>query len=156
MTNSTRGDHSGRKLKVGVVVSRFNEKVTNKLLRGALDGLKDCGVAQKNVNVVSVPGAFEIPGAAKKLIQAGKLDAVVCLGAVIRGETDHSTFVSSAAQQGILQVSLESGIPCTFGVLTTDTVEQAVERAGGSFGNKGYEAATDAVEMANLYKRIGR
>jgi 6,7-dimethyl-8-ribityllumazine synthase len=150
-----RGNRSGRRLKIGVVVSRFNEKVTDKLLQGALEGLEACGVSQRNVDVVSVPGAFEIPGAAKKLIQANKLDAVVCLGAVIKGQTEHSTFVSSAAQQGILQVSLESGVPCTFGVLTTDTVEQAIQRAGGSYGNKGYEAATDAVEMANLYKRIG-
>lgn len=149
-----RGDRSGRRLKIGVVVSRFNEKVTDKLLQGALEGLEACGVSQRNVDVVSVPGAFEIPGAAKKLIQASKLDAVVCLGAVIKGQTEHFTFVSSAAQQGILQVSLESGVPCTFGVLTTDTVEQAMGRAGGLFGNKGYEAATDAVEMANLYKRL--
>ena len=154
MTN-LRGDHSGRRLKIGVVVSRFNQKVTDKLLQGALEALEACGVSKRNIDVVSVPGAFEIPAVVKKLIQTKKMDAVVCLGAVIRGETEHSTFVSSAAQQGILQVSLESGIPCTFGVLTTDTVEQAMGRAGGSHGNKGYEAATDAVEMANLYKRLG-
>jgi 6,7-dimethyl-8-ribityllumazine synthase len=153
--NTKRGDRAGRKLNIGVVVSRFNEKVTDRLLRGALDGLEACGVSKRNVDVVSVPGAFEIPGATKRLIKAKKVDAIVCLGAVIRGQTEHFTFVSSAAQQGIMQVSLESGIPCTFGVLTTDTVDQAMERAGGSFGNKGYEAATDAVEMANLYRSIG-
>lgn len=151
----TRGEHSGRKLKIGVVVSRFNEEVTSRLLSGALSALEACGVALKNTFVVSVPGAFEIPGAAKRLIEAKNVDAVVCLGAVIRGETEHFHYVSSAAQQGVLRVSLDSGVPCTFGVLTTNSADQAMERAGGDQGNKGYEAATDAVEMADLYRRIG-
>lgn len=144
----------GRNLRIAVVVSRFNEEVTKRLLEAALQGLAEAGVKKRSIQVVSVPGAFELAGTAKKLAETGTVDAVVCLGAVVRGETEHSTYVSSAAQQGILRVGLETGIPVTFGVLTTETLEQALERSGGVVRNQGYEAALDAVEMANLYGEI--
>ncbi len=126
-----QGDHEGAALRIGVVVSRFNESVTGALLKGAL-----------------------LAGTAGRLASSGTVDAVVCLGAVIRGQTEHFTFVAAAAQEGILRVSLDTGIPITFGVLTTDDFEQAEARAGGQAGNKGYEAALDAVEMANLYRSL--
>jgi 6,7-dimethyl-8-ribityllumazine synthase len=152
-----QGDHDGSNLRIGVVVSRFNESVTGALCRGALEALEEAKVPSDSVTVVSVPGAFEIAGAARQLATSGRVDAVVCLGAVIRGETDHFTFVAAAAQEGILRVMLDLGVPVTFGVLTTDDFEQAKARAGagGEAGNKGYEAALDAVEMANLYRLIG-
>lgn len=145
----------GKRLRVGVVVSRFHEEVTKRLLEGAMQALAEAKVRKRDMLVVSVPGAFELAGAAKRLALSGRMDAIVCLGAVVRGETEHFTYVASAAQQGILEVGLESGIPVTFGVLTTETVDQAIERSGGVEGNKGYEAALDAIEMANLYKEIG-
>ena len=169
-----QGSHDGGALRVGVVVSRFNEAVTEALLAGALEGLDETGVPAGAVTVVSVPGAFELPGTARQLAASGSVDAVVCLGAVIRGQTEHFTFVAAAAQEGILRVSLDTGVPVIFGVLTTDDMEQAEARAGlagsgadaagsdaggadaGGFGNKGYEAALDAVEMANLYRRLAR
>lgn len=135
-----------------MVVSRFNDAVTDALLQGAAEALAGAGVSDDAVTVVSVPGAFEIPGTARQLAVSGRVDAVVCLGAVIRGDTEHFTFVAAAAQEGILRVILDTGIPVTFGVLTTDDLSQAEERAGGPAGNKGYEAALDAVEMANLYR----
>ena len=153
-----QGDHDGSSLRMGVVVSRFNESVTDALLEGALEALEEAKVPSEEITVVSVPGAFEIAGAACKLAASGRADAVVCLGAVIRGQTDHFTFVAAAAQEGILRVILDLGIPVIFGVLTTDDFEQAEARAGlgdGKAGNKGYEAALDAVEMANLYRMIG-
>lgn len=150
-----RGDHQGKGLQIGIVVSRFNEDITDALLHGALRALEDAEVPESSIRVVSVPGAFEIPGAAQQLARSGEVDAVVCLGAVIRGETEHFTYVASAAQEGILRAGLDTGIPMTFGVLTTESVEQAEERAGGEeSGNKGYEAAMDAVEMANLYREL--
>ncbi|MGH2705437.1 MAG: 6,7-dimethyl-8-ribityllumazine synthase [Actinomycetota bacterium] len=149
-----RGEHNGGELRIGVVASRFNEEITSRLLEGALKALEIAGVAGESVLVVSVPGAFEVPGAAAQLASSKRVDAVVCLGAVVRGETEHFTFVAAAAQEGILRASLDTGVPMTFGVLTTDTVEQALERAGGEAGNKGYEAALDAVEMATLYREL--
>ena len=146
------GSHDGTGLRIGIVASRFNREVTDELLRGAVDALREAGVGEDDVVCISVPGAFEIPGAAQRL--TGIVDGVVCLGAVIRGETEHFTYVASAVQQGVLRVSLDTGVPITFGVLTTETVAQAMERAGGSLGNKGAEAALDAVEMANLYKLL--
>lgn len=151
-----RGSHRGRGLRVGIVISRFNEEITKRLLDGALEALEEAGVGRRSVTLVSVPGAFEIPGAAQRLAASGRVDAVVCVGAVIRGETEHFTFVAAAAQEGILRVALDTGIPVTFGVLTTETVDQAIERSGGAYGNKGHEAALDAVEMANLYREVGR
>ncbi len=148
-----KGDPDGKDLKIGVVISRFNTAITDKLLEGALQGLLDCGVHPDNVTVVSVPGAIEIPGAAKKLVS--QVDAIVTLGAVVRGETEHFTYVCKAAQEGMIQVALDSGVPMTFGVLTTENSEQALARCGGAKGHKGYEVAQDAVELANTYKMIG-
>jgi 6,7-dimethyl-8-ribityllumazine synthase len=151
-----RGDHDGTGLRVAVVVSRFNGAITDALLNGALQALAGAGVPDDSVTVISVPGAFEIPGTARQLAVSGRVDAVICLGAVIRGDTEHFTFVAAAAQEGILRVILDTGIPVTFGVLTTGDLSQAEERAGGQAGNKGYEAALDAVEMANLYSLLAR
>lgn len=149
-----RGNLRGKGLRVGIVVSRFNEEITKRLEAGALQALEELGVSKRSITLVSVPGAFEVPGAAARLAASGKVDAIVCLGAVIKGDTAHDTHVAAAAQQGVLRVGLDSGLPVTFGVLTTNNVDQAWERSGGSHGNKGYEAATDAVEMANLYRDL--
>ena len=140
--------------KFGLVVSRFNDFITEKLLSGALDALVRIGAADKDIEVVKVPGAFEIPLAAKKLAQKGRYHAVICLGAVIRGATPHFDYVSAEVSKGIAQVSLESSIPIIFGVVTTDTLEQAIERAGTKSGNKGWSAAMAAVEMANLIEAV--
>ena len=137
-----------------LVVSRFNDFVTGKLLEGALDALIRSGANDKSIDIVKVPGAFEIPLAAKKLAQKGRYHAVICLGAVIRGATPHFDYVSAEVSKGIAQVSLESSIPIIFGVVTTDTLEQAIERAGTKSGNKGWSAAMAAVEMANLLEAV--
>jgi 6,7-dimethyl-8-ribityllumazine synthase len=150
-----RGELNGRGLRIGIVVSRFNHAITQRLLEGAEQALEEAGVSAGTVTTVSVPGAFEIPGAAKQLACRNKVDAIVCLGAVVRGQTEHFTYVSKAVQEGVLAVSLETGVPITFGVLTTDDFEQAMDRTGGHLGHKGYEAAQDAVEMANTYRLIG-
>lgn len=151
-----RGDGAkGRGLKIGIVVSRFHTQITDRLLDGALDALTQAGVSRRSTTVVSVPGAFELPIAAKRLVQAKKPDAVVCVGAVIRGETEHFTYVCKAAQEGIVAVSLELEIPVTFAVLTTDDWQQAMARAQPGSGNKGYQAARDAVELANTFRLIG-
>ncbi|SCX96422.1 6,7-dimethyl-8-ribityllumazine synthase [Butyrivibrio sp. INlla14] len=139
-------------VKVGIVVARFNEFITSKLLGGAIDGLKRENVKEEDIEVAWVPGAFEIPLIAKKMAESGKYDAVICLGAVIRGATSHYDYVCSEVSKGIAQVSMNSGIPVMFGVLTTDTIEQAVERAGTKAGNKGFECAQGAIEMVNLIK----
>jgi len=141
-------------LKFGVVVGRFNEFIGGKLLSGAIDGFKRHGVEEENIEIAWVPGAFEIPLAAKKMVNTKKYDAVICLGAVIKGSTPHFDFVSSEVSKGIANVSLETGVPVIFGVLTTDTIEQAIERAGTKAGNKGFDAAVTAIEMANLLKQI--
>lgn len=142
----------GEGLKVGLVVGRFNEFITGKLLSGALDALKRHGVNDNDVDVAWVPGAYEIPVIAKKMVNLNKYDAVICLGAVIRGSTPHFDFVASEVSKGVAKISLESGVPVIFGVLTTDTIEQAIERAGTKAGNKGWEAAATAIEMSNLMK----
>jgi 6,7-dimethyl-8-ribityllumazine synthase len=142
-------------LKVAILVTRFNQYVTERLLEGALDAFERHGGKAADVDVVRVPGAFELPLAAKRLAGGGRYDALVALAAVIRGETPHFEYVSSAATTGLTQVALESGVPVGFGVLTTDTLEQAVERAGAKAGNKGAEALLSAVEMANLMKELG-
>ena len=139
-------------VKVGIVVARFNEFITSKLLGGAIDGLKRENVKEEDIEVAWVPGAFEIPLIAKKMAECGKYDAVICLGAVIRGATSHYDYVCSEVSKGIAQVSMNSGIPVMSGVLTTDTIEQAVERAGTKAGNKGFECAQGAIEMVNLIK----
>ena len=139
---------------MAIVVSRFNEPVSSRLLRGAMDGLIAHGVQDQDVTVAWVPGAFEIPQVARRLAQRGGLDAIVCLGAVIRHETDHYRYIAEEASRGIAEVGREMGIPMAFGVLTTDTEEQAMERAGGKEGNKGYDAALTAIEMANLIRLL--
>ena len=140
--------------KFALVVSRFNDFITAKLLSGALDALVRSGAADEDLEVVKVPGAFEIPLVAKKMAKTGRFDAVICLGAVIRGSTPHFDYVSAEVSKGIAMVGMESEIPIIFGVITTDTIEQAIERAGAKAGNKGWSAAIDAVEMANLFELI--
>ena len=138
----------------GIIVGRFNEFIGGKLLSGAIDGLKRHGVDEDDIEITWVPGAFEIPLVAKKMAKTKKYDGVICLGAVIRGATPHFDYVSSEVSKGIASVSLETELPVIFGILTTDTIEQAIERSGTKAGNKGYEAAVTAIEMANLLKEI--
>jgi 6,7-dimethyl-8-ribityllumazine synthase len=142
-------------LKFALVVSRFNSFITERLLEGALDCLRRKGVNEEDLTVVRVPGAWEIPLTAKRLVQARSHDGLICLGAVIRGSTPHFDYVAAEVSKGIAQVSLESGVPIAFGILTTDTLEQAIERAGSKAGNKGFAAAEAAVEMVNLLKELG-
>ena len=141
--------------KFAVVVSRFNDFITERLVGGAVDALVRCGAKDDDIDVVKVPGAFEIPLIAKKMAQKKKYDAVICLGAVIRGATPHFDYVSAEVSKGIAVVSIESEIPVIFGIITTDTLEQAIERAGAKSGNKGFSAAMAAVEMANLLETVG-
>lgn len=141
-------------LKFGIIVGRFNEFIGGKLLSGALDALKRHGVNEEDIDIAWVPGAFEIPLVAKKMAKSGRYDGVICLGAVIRGATPHFDYVSNEVTKGIAHVSLDAEMPVVFGVLTTDTIEQAIERAGTKAGNKGYDAAVTAIEMANLLKEI--
>ena len=143
-----------RDIKLGIVAARFNEFITSKLLSGAMDGLIRHEVAQEDVEVAWVPGAFEIPLIAQKMAESGKYDAVICLGAVIRGATSHYDLVCNEAAKGVAQVGLKTGVPVLFGVVTTDTIEQAIERAGTKAGNKGYDCATSAIEMVNLIRQI--
>ena len=148
------GVYSGEGLKIGIIASRFNEFITSKLVSGAEDCLKRHGVADDDMSVAWVPGAFEIPVIAKRMASSGKYDAVICVGAVIRGVTSHYDYVCSEVSKGIAAVSLETGIPVLFGILTTDTIEQAIERAGTKAGNKGTDCAMSALEMVNLIKNI--
>lgn len=141
-------------IRVGIVAARFNEFITSKLLAGAVDGLKRHQVSEDNIDVAWVPGAFEIPLIASKMASSGRYDAVICVGAVIRGSTSHYDYVCSEVSKGIAQVSLSSGIPVMFGVLTTENIEQAIERAGSKSGNKGFDCATGAIEMVNLIRGI--
>jgi len=154
MVRYIEGEPNAFGLKIGIVVSRFNDFITSHLLSGALETLGQHGADEKDIEVVRVPGAFEIPMAAKKLCDAKKYDAVVCLGAVIRGATPHFDYVAGEAARGVAMIAREAGIPVVFGVLTTDNVEQAVERAGGKSGNKGVDAALAAIEMATLYRKL--
>ncbi len=141
-------------IKIGIVASRFNEFIVSKLIGGAEDGLTRHGVADDDITLAWVPGAFEIPLVAKKMAESGKYDAVICLGAVIRGATSHYDYVCAEVSKGIAQASLSSGVPVMFGILTTDTIEQAIERAGTKAGNKGYDCALGAIEMINLMKQV--
>ena len=141
-------------MKVGIVVARFNEFITNKLLGGAVDGLTRHGVADENSTTAWVPGAFEIPLIAEKMAKSGKYDAIICLGAVIRGATSHYDYVCNEVSKGVAQVGLQAEIPVLFGVVTTENIEQAIERAGTKAGNKGYDCALSAIEMANLIQQI--
>jgi len=140
--------------KFGIVIARFNSFIAERLLEGALDTLMRSGVKDKEIEVARVPGAFEIPLVAQKMVKSGKYDAVICLGAVIRGSTPHFDFVANEATKGIAQASMESGVPIIFGVLTTDSIEQAIERAGSKAGNKGSECAATAIEMVNLLPQL--
>lgn len=142
------------KIRIGIVAARFNEFITSKLLGGAVDCLKRHGISEEDMEVAWVPGAFEIPLIASKMAGCGKYDAVICLGAVIRGSTTHYDYVCSEVSKGIAQVSLSSGIPVMFGVLTTENIEQAIERAGTKAGNKGFDCAAGAIEMVNLIRGI--
>ena len=141
-------------IRVGIVAARFNEFITSKLLSGAMDGLIRHDVQEEDIHVAWVPGAFEIPLIASKMAKSGKYDAVICLGAVIRGSTSHYDYVCSEVSKGIAAVGLDSGIPVLFGVLTTENIEQAIERAGTKAGNKGYDCALSAIEMVNLIREI--
>ncbi|MCS6817552.1 MAG: 6,7-dimethyl-8-ribityllumazine synthase [Blastocatellia bacterium] len=139
-------------LRFAIVVSRFNDFVTNRLLSGALDALERLGAEEKNVVVYRVPGSFELPLMAKRLATSGRWDAIICLGTIIRGETPHFDYVAAEAAKGIATAAMETGVPIVFGVITADTLEQAIDRAGAKSGNKGFEAALTAVELANLYR----
>ncbi|MBN1867458.1 6,7-dimethyl-8-ribityllumazine synthase [Candidatus Sumerlaeota bacterium] len=154
MPKVIEGQLAAQGIRVAIVTSRFNSFVTNRLEEGALDALVRHGASDGDIAVFRTPGSFEIPLLADKLAKSGKYDAVICLGAVIRGGTPHNTYIASEVAKGIAQAALSSGVPVVFGVLTTDTVEQAIERAGAKSGNKGYEAAMTAIEMVNLYKKV--
>ena len=145
---------AGAKAKFAIVVSRFNEFVTNKLLGGAIDALSRHGATESNIDVFWSPGSFEIPVLAQKLAESKRYDAVICLGAVIRGGTDHYQYVAAEVSKGIASASMKTGVPCIFGVLTCDTIEQAIERSGAKAGNKGADAALAAIEMANLLQQL--
>ena len=156
MPNLIEGRLLGEGKKFALIASRFNDFITDKLVGGALDALVRSGVDDDDIDLLKVPGAFEIPLVAKKAVATEKYDAVICLGAVIRGSTSHYDYVCAEASKGIAQVSMESGIPVIFGIITTDTIEQAIERAGTKAGNKGWSAAISAVEMANLMDTLNR
>jgi len=149
-----QGELQATGLKFAIVVSRFNDFITGKLLDGAVDALVRHGAKDEDIDVVKVPGAFEIPLAAKKVAQKGSYDAVICLGTVIRGATPHFDYVAAEVSKGVASASLDTGVPIAFGVLTTDTIEQAVERAGTKSGNKGFDAAVTAIEMAQVFKKL--
>jgi 6,7-dimethyl-8-ribityllumazine synthase len=142
-------------LRFGIVVSRFNNFITERLLEGALDALRRNGAGEDAIDIYRTPGSFEIPAVARRLLERDQYDAVICLGAVIRGATPHFSYISAEVTKGIAQLSMESGVPISFGVITADTIEQAIERAGTKIGNKGWDAALSAIEMANLYRELG-
>jgi 6,7-dimethyl-8-ribityllumazine synthase len=154
MTKVIEGILTAKGVKFGIVVSRFNDFINTRLLDGALDALSRHGAEDKNISVVKVPGSFEIPLMAKKLADSGNYDAIICLGAVIRGATPHFEYICAEVTKGIAKVTLDSGIPVSFGILTTDNIEQAIERAGTKSGNKGWDAAMSAIEMVNVLKVI--
>jgi len=154
MPNIIQGDLTAKGLKFGIVTARFNDFITSRLLDGAIDALQRHGAADSDIEVLKVPGAYEIPLAAKMLARSKKYHAIICLGAVIRGATPHFEYVSAEVSKGVASVSMEAGLPVIFGVLTTDTIEQAIERAGTKSGNKGWDAALAAIEMANVMKQL--
>lgn len=156
MAKILEGRLIGEGKRFAIVVSRFNDFITEKLVSGAMDALTRTGVDPDGVHIVKVPGAFEIPLAAQKMARTERYDAVICLGAVIRGATPHFDYVSAEVSKGVAQVSLDAGVPVIFGIITTDTIEQAIERAGTKSGNKGWSAAMSAVEMANLMESVNR
>lgn len=148
------GKLTAKNMKIGIVVARFNEFITSKLLDGALDGLLRHGVKDEDISVAWAPGSFEIPLVASKMAGSGKYDAVICLGAVIRGATSHYDYVCNEVSKGVASVSLKTGVPVLFGILTTENIEQAIERAGTKAGNKGYDCALGAIEMVNLMREM--
>ncbi len=154
MPKTIQGDLTAKGLKIAIVASRFNDFITARLLDGAMDGLMRHGASESDIEIVKVPGSFEIPLAARMLAQSKKYNVIICLGAVIRGATPHFEYVSAEVSKGVAAVSMETGLPVIFGVLTTDTIEQAIERAGTKSGNKGWDAALSAIEMANLMRQI--
>ena len=154
MSATFTGDLNGAGMRFGIVVARFNETVTRGLLDGAREGLLRLGVAAEAIDVAWTPGCFEVPLVARRMVDTGRYDAIICLGAVIRGETSHFDYVAGQAAAGIARVGLDTGPPVIFGVLTTDTLEQAINRAGAKSGNKGFDAALTAVEMASLMRRL--
>ena len=154
MPRTLEGKISAEGYRFGLVVSRFNDFISSKLVEGAVDALKRHGATEEQLLIVKVPGAFEIPLVAKKLAESGKVDAVICLGAVIRGSTPHFDYVAAEVSKGIAVVALDTKVPVAFGVLTTDNLEQAIERAGTKSGNKGWDAAVAAMEMVNLFKQL--
>ncbi|MBP1741817.1 MAG: 6,7-dimethyl-8-ribityllumazine synthase [Deltaproteobacteria bacterium] len=154
MPKTLEGKISAEGYRFGLVVSRFNDFISSKLVEGAVDALKRHGATEEQLLLVKVPGAFEIPLAAKKLAESGKVDAVICLGAVIRGSTPHFDYIAAEVSKGIAMVALDTKVPVAFGVLTTDNLEQAIERAGTKSGNKGWDAAVAAMEMVNLFKLL--
>jgi len=154
MYNEYQGKLIGTGKTFGIIISRYNNFITKRLLDGALDGLVRHGVKEEDISVFWVPGSFEIPITTQKVIQSGKYNAVICLGAVIRGETSHFDFVASESAKGITQVGLSSGVPTIYGIITTETLEQAIDRAGAKTGNKGTEAAVSAIELVNLFDQI--
>ncbi len=148
------GELQAKGLKIGIIMSRFNDFITNKLLDGARDALLRHGAKEEDIDVIKVPGSFEIPMIAKKLAEKGSYHAIICLGTVIRGATPHFEYIAAEVSKGIAQASMETGVPIAFGVITCDTIEQAVERAGTKSGNKGWDAANTAIEMARLLKKL--
>ena len=155
MPTERKGELAAKGLRFAIVVSRFNSFITERLLSGALDALTRAGANEKRIEIVRVPGSFEIPVAAKRLAETGRYDALICLGCIIRGDTQHFDYISTEVTRGIQLAAIETGVPLAFGVLTTDTLEQAIDRAGAKSGNKGAEVALTAVEMANLLKQPG-
>jgi 6,7-dimethyl-8-ribityllumazine synthase len=154
MPKIVEGNLIAKGLKFGIVVSRYNSFITNRLLEGALDALNRNGAEERDIDVWKVPGSFEIPLAAKKMVRSKKHDAIICLGAILKGATPHYDYIATEVTKGIASVSLEFETPISFGIITTDTLEQAVERAGSRMGNKGYEAAVSAIELVNLFKAL--
>ncbi|MFO7740155.1 MAG: 6,7-dimethyl-8-ribityllumazine synthase [Desulfatiglandaceae bacterium] len=154
MPKVVEGRLSAAGFRFGIIVARFNDFISSRLVDGAMDALLRHGAAEENVSVIKVPGAFEIPLVAKKMAMSGQCDAIICLGAVIRGATPHFDYVAAEVSKGVASVGLEIGVPVIFGVITTDNLEQAIERAGSKSGNKGYEGAVAAIEMVNLFKEL--
>ena len=154
MPKTVEGKIVAKGMKFGIVASRFNDFICGRLIDGALDALTRAGADEKDISVYKVPGAFELPLVAKKLAKSGHYDAIICLGAIIRGATPHFEYISAEVSKGIAVVGLETEVPVAFGVLTTDTIEQAIERAGTKSGNKGFDAAMSAIEMVDLFKKI--
>ncbi|HYM00768.1 MAG TPA: 6,7-dimethyl-8-ribityllumazine synthase [Blastocatellia bacterium] len=155
MTTTVQGKLNAEGLRFAIVASRWNDFVVNRLVGGAIDGLERLGASSDSITVVKVPGSFELPSVLKRVATGGKYDAIICVGAIIRGETSHNEHIAAEVFKGIAQVSLESGVPITLGVTTTDTLEQAIDRAGAKSGNKGFDAALAAVELARLFQELG-